>query len=146
MTESYVVDASVVSKWFNKGESNEEQATLLREAWVERRVRLVAPSLIIFEVANSIWKNPGTPDALARSLVKTATNLSPTPVNLSVRLCGQAMQIARKTKTTFYDAIYLAVARTLSLALISADGKQLSASKGYVKSVHVSEISETIAR
>lgn len=146
MPESYVVDASVVSKWFNKGESDEEQATSLREAWTERRVKLVAPSLILFEVANSIWKNPGTPDDLARSLVKTATNLSPTPINLSARLNGQAMQIARKTKVTFYDATYLAVAKTLSLALISADSKQLSASRGYVKSVHVSEISETITR
>jgi len=144
MPESYVVDASVVSKWFNRGETEEEQATLLREAWADRRVKLFAPSLMLFEVANSIWKNPGTPDDLARSLVKTAKNLSPTLINPSARTVGLAMLIARKTKITFYDAIYLAVAKSLSLRLISADGKQLSASSGYVKSVRVSQISETI--
>ena len=68
MPDSFVVDASVVAKWFNKGESNEEEALALRNAWIERKVELCSPSLLIYEVCNSIWKNPNIDKDKATSL------------------------------------------------------------------------------
>ena len=118
---------------------------MLREAWTGGRIRLFAPSLMIFEVANSIWKNPNTGDDLARSLVKAAMNLSPTLINPTALVVGQAMLVARKATMTFYDAVYLALAKSMSLRLISADHKQLSASSRHVNAVHIAQVPEIIS-
>jgi hypothetical protein len=40
MPDSFVVDASVMAKWFNTGEVNEEDALKLRSAWIDGRVEL----------------------------------------------------------------------------------------------------------
>ncbi|HKW04510.1 MAG TPA: type II toxin-antitoxin system VapC family toxin [Nitrososphaerales archaeon] len=58
MSNSFIVDASVMAKWFNKREANEEEALALRSAWIDGTIELLAPSVIIYEVCNSIWKNP----------------------------------------------------------------------------------------
>lgn len=139
---SYVVDASVVSKWFNKGEEFEEEADTLREAWATGGVELFSPSLMLFEVANSIWKNPNTPNDVARALVKAAVSISPNLVTPRARVVGMAMSVARKESITFYDAVYLALAKSLSARLITADQKQLLASGRYVKSIHISQLPE----
>jgi predicted nucleic acid-binding protein len=68
VVESYVVDASVVAKWFNRGEENETEAWALNDAYVDDRVSLNAPNLLFFEVANAIWKNPGTRTKMTSSL------------------------------------------------------------------------------
>jgi len=49
-----VVDASVVAKWFNRGEEYENEAAAVRKAWVSDELELIAPSHLPFEVANSI--------------------------------------------------------------------------------------------
>src|SRR5436309_1860341 len=124
MAESYVVDASVVAKWFNRGEEYEKEAMALRDGWVEGDIELYAPSLLIFEVANSIWKNPSVSHRTARSLVRLAVRMSPTLLNPQEDVAEQAMVLARKTKLTFYDSIYLAIAKSLSSVLVTVDQEQ----------------------
>ena len=71
----------MVAKWFNRGEANEEEANLLRDEWVDGRVELYAPSLLLFEVANSIWKNSNVTRKIASSLVGLAVRICPTLLN-----------------------------------------------------------------
>lgn len=101
---------------------------------------LYAPSLLLFEVANSIWKNPGLKARTARSLVRLAVRISPSLLNPREEVAEQAMLLAKKAKLTFYDSIYLALAKSLSSLLITADQEQLSAATGYTKAVHLSAI------
>lgn len=137
-----MVDASVVGKWFNRGEENEKEATALRNGWVEGVVDLCAPSLLLFEVANSIWKNPRVAPRTARSLVRLAVRISPTLLNPQEQVAEEAMVLARRRKITFYDSIYLAVAKSLGVVLLTADREQLSAASGYTKAAHLSETLE----
>ncbi len=140
MVESYVVDASVVGKWFNKGESNEKEARVLRDAWIDGRAQLYAPSLLLFEVANSIWKNPSIRTKTARSLVRLVIRLAPHLLNPDEEVSEDAISLARRSKLTFYDSIYLAFAKSLSHILVTADRAQLSVAEGYTKAVHLSGI------
>ena len=142
MAESYVVDASVVAKWFNRGEANEDEARALRDAWTEGRVHLYAPTLLLFEVANSIWKNPGIKTKTTRSLVRILVRLSPQLVNPNEQVSEEAMLLARRSKLTFYDSVYLALARSLSSILVTADQEQLSVADGYTKAAPLSAISQ----
>ena len=112
----------------------------MRNAWIDGRVDLYAPSLLLFEVANSIWKNPGIKVGTARSLVRLAVRISPSLLNPREEVAEQAILLAKRTRLTFYDSIYLALARSLSFLLITADHGQLSAATGYTKAVHLSTI------
>lgn len=134
-----MVDASVVAKWFNRGEENEEEAAALRKAWLDGRLELFAPSSLLFEVANSIWKNSNVTTRSARSLVKLAVVLSPRLVNLEEEAAEQAMILARKRRFGFYDTAFLALAKSLSVPFITADQEQLRAADGYVRAVHLSK-------
>ena len=133
------MDASVVAKWFNRGETNEKEARVLRDSWLANEVSLFAPSLILYEVSNTILKNPGVPTPIARDLVRAVVKLSPHLLIPSDMVAEEAMRIARKERLTFYDAAYLAIAKSLACRLITADEEQLSAARGYLDAEHLSE-------
>lgn len=51
--ETYVIDASVVLKWFyQKEEKAIDNALKLRDTYRQRKINLRAPDLLIFELAN----------------------------------------------------------------------------------------------
>jgi predicted nucleic acid-binding protein len=138
VAESYVVDASVVAKWFNRGEEFEKESDQFRRAWINDEIQLEAPSHLPFEVANSIWKNPNIQIRKAGSLAKALVELSPRLHDLTETMAERAMLIARRRQITFYDASYLTLAKVLSIPLITADDDQLRAASGYVASSHLS--------
>ncbi len=140
MAESFVVDASVVAKWFNRGEEFEEQSDRLRSLWVNDEIELAAPSHLPYEVANSIWKNPNVSARRAGGLAKVLIDVSPKLNDLSGPMAERTMAFARRKRLTFYDASYLALARGLSVPLITVDGEQLRAASGYAKAIHLSSL------
>ncbi len=140
VAESYVVDASIVAKWFNRGEDHEKESDNLRRRWVEDEVRLEAPSHLPFEVANSIWKNRNINVGKARSLAKVLADVAPRLHDLTASTAEEAMSIARRRGITFYDASYLTLAKLLSVPLITADSDQLRAASGYVKASYLSNL------
>jgi len=137
-----VVDASVVAKWFNSGEEFENEAIALRNAWTEDRIELVAPRLLPFEVANSIWRNPNLNMEEARALARLVIKLSPKLTGLTEEVAELAMSLARRKHLPFYDASYLALARSLSRPLITADREQLEAARRFAEAIHVSSFGE----
>jgi hypothetical protein len=82
----------VVAKWFYRGEAYEKEATLVRDAWVDGRAELFAPSLLLFEIGNSIRKNQNVGTRAAISLTRLAAGVAPKLVNprrrLQDRPCG----------------------------------------------------------
>ena len=144
MTNTFVVDASVIAKWFNKGETNEEEAIALRRAWIEGKAELFGPSLIIFETCNSIWKNPNLDRNQASSLSRLVVKLAPNLLEVGEAESSETMNLARQNRLTFYDAIYIVLSRQRKYPLVTADGDQLRASKDYTTSVHISKIGELL--
>ena len=140
MAESLIVDASVVAKWFNEGESHEREALALQSAWISGRIQLHSPSLVTYEVCNSIWKNPNIDDEKAESLSKLAIRLKPNLIFVEERESSETMSLARKRKITVYDAIYIVLSKFRRCPLISADENQLRVAKGYTKAIHIREV------
>ena len=142
MVDAYVVDASIVAKWFNRGEEFEKESDGLRRAWVNNEIQLDAPAHLPFEVANSIWKNPNISVRKAGSLAKVLVEVSPKLHDLTDFLAEQAMSIARRKSVTFCDASYLALAKFLSSRLITVDSHQLRIASGYVAASHLADLPE----
>jgi predicted nucleic acid-binding protein len=129
---NYVLDASVAAKWLNIEESS-EVATQVKDAHVRGDLELAAPSHLVYEVGNSIWKNPQLTMDDAREAVASILQLGIFLLPPNTSRASRAMQIARLKNTTFYDASYLQAAEELKATLLTADETQARACKDIVQ-------------
>jgi len=118
----YVVDASVVVKWFSKFGEDVENSEKLLNSHIEGISLLVSCSLVLYEVCNALRFNPnfGKEDVsgAAISLLKLELELVDFP-----EVFESAIGLAFSQDITIYDAAYIAVSRTRHIPLITADYK-----------------------
>ncbi len=134
----FILDASVAAKWFNV-EDLSEKAVEARKEYVEGAVELAAPAHIIYEVGNSVWKNPQLADKDAIEAIALLLRMGLRLLEPSVHRVSRSMEIARLKRLTFYDAIYLQAAEELEATLLTADEVQIVASKGIAEALHLRE-------
>jgi predicted nucleic acid-binding protein len=112
-----VIDSSVVLKWYV-----EEADSGLARPLIG--LRLVAPDLIVAELANALWKKvcrKEATEALAKEAlahVRQAVTLVPSP-----DLISEAFILSAELLHPVYDCVFLALAKEFDLPLITADGK-----------------------
>jgi predicted nucleic acid-binding protein len=122
---NYVVDASVVVKWFSKFEEDAESSEKLLNSHIEGTSILTSSSLVLYEVCNALRFNPNFD---REDLSKAAISL----LNLQLELVDfpdvfePAIGLAFSQGITVYDAIYIAVSQTRHIPLITADYKLLA--------------------
>jgi predicted nucleic acid-binding protein len=107
-------------KWYVKEEMR-DIALRLRDHFVSDLVDLEAPSLILYELGNALRHHPGSTVIDCAEAVKQLRNIGLTFHELDDNLIDLAANLAYEEKITFYDAVYLALAKDLHAALITAD-------------------------
>jgi predicted nucleic acid-binding protein len=127
MTESYVVDTSVVMQYLLT-ETYTPQAIVLVER-LHQDVQLYIPEFCLLECANVFWKQvrfQGMPKTEAEVLLCELLVLpfQMTPVS---NLLPRALQIGLSHELAIYDSLYIALAESLNCPLITLDLKQASA-------------------
>ena len=123
--KTVVPDASVLLKWVLPGpdEADVKAAISLRDAALNEKIRLVVPSLWIFEVANILVRRmtDSAKEAIkayiAFGLIEGVTDEKWLKISLS---------LVRNYGVTFYDASYHAMAIKYGGVLITADEKYLN--------------------
>ncbi len=118
-----VVDASVVLKWFLP-EPDSAAADLLLEKFLNDEVELLAPDLMLVEVASALWKRVMIRKELSadeatliyRDLLTLPFSLSPSEI-----VADAALQIALKHNHSVYDALYCALAIQRQCDFVTAD-------------------------
>lgn len=121
----YVVDASVVVRWFAGQEGHEAAKAWLRRL-AEDPLLLVAPDLLRFELFGVLARLQPRGDAgwAERSLERfEALGLRTLPTTLP--MYRRSFELARTLLISGWDAIYLAHAESLSTAWLTADHKAL---------------------
>ena len=130
-----VVDASVAIKWLSpfRLEVLAPQSRGLLDRWRQGDIELIAPDLIRLEIANAHWKavrqNRCTGSDAQTSLATLHAQDLPTVP--SEQFIDLALRIALRHGRTVYDSLYVALAHTLSLELITADEKLVNALSSY---------------
>ena len=123
---TYVVDASIVAKWFVAEVRRREALELLN-----RIEDLCAPEFIVPEVANVFWKKclrGEITQEQARTAVAAVPQYLQTLV-LSTGLSDRALEIAFALAHPVYDCLYLACAEDCDGILVTDDQRLFDAVK-----------------
>ena len=119
---SWVVDASIAVKWVIP-EVLSDKADRVRDGEDD----VLAPDLLLVEVANALWKKTAAEEISAREadaafdlVRRSGIDLRPT-----APLLPRAMDLARRLGHPVYDCVYLALAEREDAAFVTADQRLL---------------------
>jgi len=128
----YVVDASVLVKWFlHQKEADHDRALALRNLHISGRSTIFTPQLALLEVLNAIRFSPKAKEEDGETALETLhdLHLETRPPELDV--LRKANAIAWAYKITIYDALYVALAEQVGYPLITADEVMVKKLKGH---------------
>lgn len=136
---TYVVDASVVLKWFHQVKEEElQKAYKLREDYLSRQIDLIAPELLIYEVANVLHHKE---ELAEEEIVKAVASLYKMQIlqSSTEEVMREAIKWARKYDITVYDSTYLSMASHYRFPFITADEKLWNKIKKHAGVILISE-------
>jgi len=128
-----VVDASVAAKWVLPEPGSADAAGLRGQD-----ADLIAPSLVVAEIGNALWKSAMRGDVAERDVVHILRVAAAHYSRLvpDETIAAEAMKLAIALKHPIYDCFYLALAERERVPLISAD-KRLIAAANRAKGIEV---------
>lgn len=119
---TWIVDASITIKWVIP-EVLSDAANRLRD----REDELLAPDLLLVEVANALWRKTAAKEISAREADAALALVGRSGIDLlpTGPLLPRAMEVARRLDHPVYDCVYLALAEREQAALVTADQRLL---------------------
>ena len=121
--EAWIVDASVVLKWFLPIE-HEPDGELART--MVGRLAMRTTTLAAYEVGNILTRHSGWQASEIAAALALVRRTCGSPIELTAEDELRAATLALEHDLTFYDASYVAVAERTRRRLLSADGDLLA--------------------
>ena len=122
--DEFVIDSSVVAKWFLT-ERDSGEAISVRDAFATGRLRLTVPTLLFYEVANALrfsgLYEKGDLVLAARSLSRYKFGIR----RPHGKLLELAVALSVREDVTMYDASYVALAERIGTKVITEDKELL---------------------
>jgi len=120
---TWVLDTSVVVKWFLEEEGTDRADFLLQQI-VEGMTRAVVPSSLFSELANVFWvhRRDGLTEAEAQAFWGELVHLPLDTIEVSHQLLFETLAFSFREQVSPYDATFVVLARKLECDLITADG------------------------
>jgi len=120
-----VVDASVVAKWFLPEADKDKAEKILRE-FLDGKVQLAAPDLLVAEFGNLLWKRSvklgDISTAQADQMYGDFLALR-VPLRHSADIAATALTLATKGDHPIYDMLYIVLAEESACEFVTADKK-----------------------
>jgi len=120
-TAALILDSSVFIKWYRQGEVLAERALVLRKAYLEGQLTILAPTLCLYELANVLRYKDDLTTEEVQSAVQSMFDIGVEWISPSREILNKAIEIARTYHTTVYDAVFVALATILDMIFITAD-------------------------
>ncbi|MBN2392898.1 MAG: type II toxin-antitoxin system VapC family toxin [Anaerolineae bacterium] len=116
-----VLDTSVVLKWIRQEEILAEQALDILHGYLEGHIRVIVPTLLIYEVANVLRYKVEFTTMHLETAIQSLFNLDLEWVVASSEIARRSVNLARVYDTSVYDAVFAAVAEGAGATLVTAD-------------------------
>jgi len=117
-----VVDASIVAKWFLEEERRKE-TEVLRQDHLKKKIKLLAPALLLFELGNLLITKKTISPTEAKEGLAALLKMEIGLFLFEEDDLGFWMEQSRKRNISAYDASYLALAKRLGCDFLTADKK-----------------------
>ena len=120
--ELLVLDTSVVLKWFSE-ESHSGAALKIRDDFYKGLCGIVVPDLLLYEFSNALRYNQNyTPEDVNKAVV-SLFELQIDIVVPTIEILTDSADLARKYDIAVYDAVFVALAKSLGAVFVTADEK-----------------------
>ena len=119
------IDSSSLVKFFSKEEGWEKVAQIIKEG-------VITLDLSIKEVANALWKKIVIGEMNDDLAIKILYDLLKSEAIIIVNqddYLVEAFKIANRNKITIYDSLFIALAKSKNLELVTSDKKQYEIAK-----------------
>jgi len=126
-----VIDASVALKWYFSDEEFGDIALGILDGHLSERLALHAPTLLEFEVANSLIIARRRGRVEANATIKALEGFSELGIELHPLSphFKKVLEYAEKYKITAYDAAYVALAHDLKASVVTADKRLFNSTR-----------------
>jgi predicted nucleic acid-binding protein len=116
-----VLDTSVIVKWFLQEEGTPRAEVFLQEL-EQGQARVVAPSSLIYELANVFWvrRRDGLSEEDASQAWAEFASL-PVELRQEPELVAEAIRFSFQQQISAYDSVFIVLARELGCDLVTAD-------------------------
>lgn len=118
----YVLDTSVVLKWFVEEEDYGTAREVLKR-YVNGDISLAVPDLLIYEIGNVLKLSKGFTQKESSQIIEYLIGLKMdiiAPISLFI---NRALEVFYREEISFYDSVFVALAELLECKLITADKK-----------------------
>lgn len=123
---SYVVDTSVVLKWFlETEEADVAEARALRATYLRGQCLLRAPDFLFLEVANALTTRQGSRAERVKEALNALGEIGLWLAPLRDSTLSRAVELAASLHVTVYDTYFLALADQTGSRLVTADERFL---------------------
>jgi len=122
-SKRYVLDTSVIVKWFVTEEDSDKAESFLNDL-IDEKIEVVIPISLFYELANVLWvrRLQGLSQAGALSILKDFRRLNLEVVS-SPKLVEEAQAFAYRYNISIYDAVFMALSESRACEFITADEK-----------------------
>lgn len=125
----YVLDTSVITKWYyKKDEEDLYNALIIYDILESKNYIFFAPDLIIYELLNIYRIKLELDDSRINKIISELYDLI-VILGINKNTFSKAFLTARRLNISFYDSIYLSLSEDLDALLITADKKLYEAVK-----------------
>jgi len=122
--DEFVVDASVVTKWFLV-EPDSLEAIRLRDDFATGLIKLTVPTLMFYEVINALRFSNEFGEAELRLAAKSLSKYRFGMWRPRGKLLELSAELSLREEMTVYDACYVALARRIESKVITEDRDML---------------------
>lgn len=122
----WILDASVAIKWFFTDEPGRDQALLVLQELTENPDEFLVPAFFFYEISAVLTRRSKFDKKMVKESLTALYQMGIATVDLGEELTQKALDIACKYKISFYDAIYVALARMMKCTWLTADQKALN--------------------
>jgi len=137
----YIVDASVALKWYvQRNEPDVTEAFRLLDAYGRGQCLLLAPELLLWEVANALALGHRLDKLTVSEALSHLRGLDLNLKSLQWPTLERAVEIAKAADATVNDAYYLALALESGGTLVTSDEKFLRKARRYPGIVSLTQL------